>query len=305
MSDHKDSMPEFKIVFDTLRHTEPEPTAVKIRITRDEWIDVSCIDPEEECRCGFCYPWDMSLGMEIICDDNVHLSTPEIVTHCIWEMTFYGFSEDQIEHYFARDNFDRSEEGRKIAELELKILRFQYPVSAKSAENKEEEVLLNPDNFRIDYSEFDKKPRAMNRSKRKRLYRWEKRLKHLKRQHKIRLTIQSLTKNSDIEEKELSYLFDAKLISEKYFASCSDHIDGRAQYLVELLTKYAYDDFANYTKFCFLFRASSQHPVTESEKLELSKIKKLLPQTADIRFGYGTDDDFGEKMHVVRLMSQI
>jgi hypothetical protein len=85
----------------------------------------------------------------------------------------------------------------------------------------------------------------------------------------------------------------------------SDHIDGRAQYLVELFTKYAYDDFTDYTKFCFLFRSSSQYPVTESEKLELGKIKELLPQTADIRFGYGTDDDLGEKMNVMRLISQI
>ena len=89
MSDHKDSM-----------QSNRRPTLIKIHITRDEWIDISCIDPEYEGRCGFCYPWDISLGMEVIWDDNVHLSTPEIVAHCIWEMTFYGFSENQIKHQF-------------------------------------------------------------------------------------------------------------------------------------------------------------------------------------------------------------
>ena len=294
-----------EIVFDTLWHTEPEPTSIKIHISYDEWINVSCIEPEYEGRCGFCYPWNISLGMEVICDDNVHLSTPEIVAHCIWEMTFYGFSEDQIHHYFARDEFDTSEDGRKIAELELKIVRFEYPISAKSAENHKENVLLNPDNFQIDYTEFKKGPRAMNRSKRKRLYRWEERVKYLKRQHKIKSAIRRMTENSDINENELSYLFDAKLNSARDFESCSDHIDKRAQYLVELFTEYAYDDFTGYTKFCFLFQSSSQHPVTENEKLELSKIKKFLPQTADIRFGFGTNDDLGEKMNVFRLMSKI
>ena len=285
-----------------MRHTESKSTSLKIRITCDEWINVSCIDPEYEGCCGFCYPWDISLGMEVIWDDNVHLSTPEIVAHCIWEMTFYGFSENQIKHFFARDNFDRSEDGRKIVELELKILRFQYPISAKLAANQEEKVLLNPDNFGI--NETDKGLRAMNRSKRKRLYRWEKQLKHLKWQHRIKSAIRRLTESADIKEEELSYLFDTKLISERDFESCADHIDKRAPYLVELLSEYAYDDFTDYTKFCFLFQTSSQHPITENEKLELGKIKKLLPQTADIRFGYGTNDDLGEKMNVLRVMSK-
>jgi hypothetical protein len=303
MSEHKDSMPDFKIVFDTLRRIEPESTSTKICITYDEWIDVSCIDPECEGYCGFCYPWNISLGMEVTWDDNVHLSTPEIVAHCIWEMTFYGFSEERITHFFARDEFDLSEDGRKIAELKLKVLRFKYPISAKLADNKEERVLLKPGNFLINSTEFNRGSRAMNRSKRKRLYRWEKRIKYLEWQHKIKSAIQKLTENSDIKAEELSYLFDTKLISERCFESCADYIDQRAQYLVELLTEYAYDDFTNYTRFCFLFQSSSQHPITENEKLELAKIKEQLPQIANIRFGYGTNDDLGEKMSVLRLMS--
>jgi hypothetical protein len=306
IAEHENSMPDFKIVFDTLRHTEPESTSIKIHITFGEWIDVSCIDPESEYNCGFCYPWDISLGMEVILDDNVHLSTPEIVAHCIWEMTFWGFSEDQIHHHF-NPKPDLSEDGRKVVELELKILRFKYPVSAKSADNNTKEVLLNPDIFGICETEFNNDIRnngirAMNRSKRKRLYRWEKRLKYLKRQRDIKSIIRRLTTNSDIKEEELSYLFDTKLILERYFKSCADCIDKRAQYLVELHTEYAYDDFTKYTKFCFLFKSSSQHPVTENEKSELAKIKEMLPQIADIRFSYGTNDNLGEKMSVLRLM---
>ena len=86
--------------------------------------------------------------------------------------------------------------------------------------------------------------------------------------------IRRLTESADIKEEELSYLFDTKLISERDFESCADHIDKRAPYLVELLSEYAYDDFTDYTKFCFLFQTSSQHPITENEKLELGKIKK-------------------------------
>jgi hypothetical protein len=293
-------MPGFKIVFDKLKHIEPESTPIKIWITFDEWIDVGCIYPESEGNYAFCCPWDMSLGMEVIWDDNVHLSIPEIVAHCIWEMTFYGFSENQIGHFFAHDEFDISEDGRKIVELDLKILRFKYPVSAKSAHNNTKEVLLNPDNFRINWGESGE--RAMNRPKRKRLYRWEKRIEQLRRQRDIKSTIRRLTDNSDIKEEELYYLFDTKLILKTEFESCAECINKRAQYLVELLTEYAYDDFTKYTRFYFLFKSSSQHPVTENEKLELAKIKEVLPQMADIRFGYGTNDDLGEKMSVFKLM---
>jgi hypothetical protein len=301
MSDHKDSMPDFKIVFDKLRHTEPISTSVKIRITNKEYISVDCFDR------AFCCPWDESLGMEVVLADNLQLSTPEIVAHCIWEMTFYGFSESNIHHFFAHDLYDMSEEGRKVAELKLKALRFQYPKSAKSDSNNKERVLLNPDNFGIDSDEADiweTSPRKMNRSKRKRLYRWEKRIVYLERRSRIKSAIQRLTANSDINEGELNYLFKTKLISEREFESCSDQIDERAQYLVELFTKYAFDDLTDYTKFWFLFQSSTQHPITEDEKSELAKIKEKLPQNAEIRFGYGSNDDLGEKMTVLRLMSK-
>jgi hypothetical protein len=305
MPDHKDSMPDFKIVFDTLRHTEPQSSSIEIRITHDEYINVGCIDPECDCNCAFCYPWDESLGMEVILEEGVQLSTPEIVAHCIWEMTFYGFSWDSICHRFARDVVDMSEEGRKAAELKLKALRFKYPISAKWEFNNREEVLLDPDNnFGIECAE-SRKQRPMNRSKRKRLYRWEKQIKYLERRGKIKSAIKRLTANSDIKADELAYLFDTDLISEREFESCADHIQTRAQYLVELFTEYAYNDFTDYTKCCFLFQTSSQYPITEAEKLVLDKIKEVLPQTADIRFGYGTNDDLGEKMSVLRLMSKI
>jgi hypothetical protein len=304
VSDNKNSIPDFKIVFDTLRHTEPKSTPIKIWIAYDEYIDVGCIDPEYDHNCGFCYPWDESLGMEVILEEGVQLSTPEIVAHCIWEMTFYGFSWGSICHRFARDVVDMSEEGRKAAELELKALRFEYPISAKSEFNNREEVLLNPDNFGIEYAEFQRK-RPMNRAKRKRLYRWEKRIKYLERKSEINSTIKIMTTNSTIKENELAYLFDTKLISQREFESCAESIQTRAQYLVELFTEYMDEDFTGWTKFCFLFCTSSQHPITEKEKEVLENIKAVLPPTEEIRFDYGVNDDLDEKMSVLRIMSKI
>jgi hypothetical protein len=305
MSKNKDCKREFKIVFDTLRHTEPKSTSIKILIiTHDEYVRVSCIDPDG----AFCYPWDESLGMEVILEGNVQLSTIEIVAHCIWEMTFLGFSWDRILHRFDRGVVDRSEEGRKAAKLKLKALRFKYPISAKSDFNNREEVLLNPDNFGIEAAEgfrYLRRQRPMNRSKRKRLYRWEKRIKYLERKSKIKSAIKRVTTDSTIKETELAYLFDTKLNTERGFESCAESIQTRAQYLVELFTEYADEDLTAWTKFCFLFRTSSQHPITEAEKEVLEKIKTVLPPTEEIRFDYGVNDALGEKMSVLRIMSRI
>jgi hypothetical protein len=97
----------FEEAFNNLKSTEPVESDVIIRICEWEdsddetsgnrkYIDVYCIEKDYEGRCGFCYPWDESLGMEIVLENGLILSPEETVANCLWEMTFWGFSWEEI-----------------------------------------------------------------------------------------------------------------------------------------------------------------------------------------------------------------
>jgi hypothetical protein len=92
----------FESVFDRLRHIKPAESDMSIQITvsDDDGVSVSCIQKNHAGLYGFLYPWDESLGMEIVFKDVTGLSDEEIVANCIWEMTYWGFSEEESRDFF-------------------------------------------------------------------------------------------------------------------------------------------------------------------------------------------------------------
>jgi hypothetical protein len=96
----------FEDAFNRLKNTKPVESDTKITIDKffdddERCIDVSCICKGDKHRCAFCYPWDESLGMEIVLENDLTLSQEEIVANCLWEMTFWGFSWEEITDHFS------------------------------------------------------------------------------------------------------------------------------------------------------------------------------------------------------------
>ena len=56
-------------------------------------------------------PWDKWLGMSIDPETLARLSESQIVAHCLWEMTFHGFTQTQVRE-------QREELDRRVAELD-------------------------------------------------------------------------------------------------------------------------------------------------------------------------------------------
>jgi len=101
----------FEMVFNNLKEMEPvsRDDGIKIVIehVKQEWDDPEIPDEEYEDVGGIdddgerwaldFTPWVKWLGMEIH-PESVHSYSPaEIVAHCIWEMTWNGFTEEEIE----------------------------------------------------------------------------------------------------------------------------------------------------------------------------------------------------------------
>ena len=306
---HKYSLPDFKILYDGLRFREVIPSNDKIMIQKgdsstedDVWYHVNMFCTDEQETYGFCGIRDEKLSMEVVLDEGISLSNAEIVANCIHEMTILGFNDREI-----RGNIEGiiedTEEFRMANALNYKTCLFKYPVSAKQYDRK-----IIPENvgrqFGIIHEECFGKERAMNGPKRKRMRRWEKRIKYLQRRSKIKLIVKHLVNNTDFEENDVNYLFDTQRIYERSFVSCADNILTRAFYLAELISDYLFVDYTEYTRFCLMFKSSSEHPITSEEKEQLGKIKDLLPQESTITRGYGINENLGENIELLFLMSR-
>lgn len=88
-------------VFSTLRTLRARLSAMEIVIddVEDEggeaWIDVSGRNGEELVAIEF-VDWAEWLGMLIDGDTSRRYTPTEILAHCVWEMSFFGFDEETI-----------------------------------------------------------------------------------------------------------------------------------------------------------------------------------------------------------------
>ena len=46
--------------------------------------------------------WEEDLAKEIVVADDVHLTLAELAMHCLWEITYWGFSPDEREETWQR-----------------------------------------------------------------------------------------------------------------------------------------------------------------------------------------------------------
>jgi len=100
----------YKEVFEELLFMHPEDSEILIVVAHqkddfdgEEYVDVSgkYANPkneEEEFSQAIEFtPWNKWLGMEISPESLQHFTELEIISHCLYEMTFAGFEEEEIQ----------------------------------------------------------------------------------------------------------------------------------------------------------------------------------------------------------------
>ena len=83
---------------------DPEPSDVVIDITQvedeDGAVGVSGIAPGTKERLGLCLTrWEEWLGMEVAPSALERFPAPEIIAHCLYEMSFHGYEQDEIARF--------------------------------------------------------------------------------------------------------------------------------------------------------------------------------------------------------------
>lgn len=194
----------YKEAFDELMLTEAaERTGGVIELSRDEededWIQVT--------GCQDCWCDVHASGIEI--EDGLNLTDAELAAHILWEMTYWGFSEDETPSFMERpDNKFR----RKWSDVHSR----QQVMYARGREEKRE-------CFRKTMSwdicqRIEKRRGRRNRTKRMRDARMDRAMARLTRMSNVEECIKDLLRIcTELERGELEYLFGTKIIHETRF----------------------------------------------------------------------------------------
>ena len=127
--EHLDNFYVFREAYDILRSMEPANNfegKIFVEWYGGEWEDEEKwigVGPMHDCT------WKEDLAKEIVVADDVHISKIEIAMHCLWEITYWGFSPDEREETWQR-------------KFGPKVLNNKYEVAL---DKQEESIRLHAD----------------------------------------------------------------------------------------------------------------------------------------------------------------
>lgn len=134
--DQDKMLDEYRTVFEKLISTEPIEYELEIVLTecdsdpifeddKETYVDISgrkrIPDPNSITE-GYAIEfleWNKWLGMDLAPETINNFSALEIIAHCLYEMTFVGYDEDEIQDQFKSLN-DSVEEFNKLTDEEKK-----------------------------------------------------------------------------------------------------------------------------------------------------------------------------------------
>jgi len=288
--EHGTQLPYYREAYDILRHTPPRETDETIPI---EWCDDDvAFGGERYIHIGNCEGdyWDSNLGKRLAVAGDVALSDEELAAHCLWSLTFYGYTPDD------RDYFDRKPRNR-------------YERLADRLENRRFENYARQKHVRAlpmeEWAEFQRREKRRNRPKRMRDHRQKRRIDELKRMGRAEHTItQILARTDAFSREQLSYLFDAELVSETVYRSRAYDKRQRLPYLLETVTRYAVDRHATYTLILAILCVDKTHPLEEDEFAVFRQIIASLPAGTDICWAVSEKDDLGDEAELMLIKSR-
>lgn len=121
--DEKKNLAGYLDALDEMRHTKVSKSnsQIKIRLQKDddgeEYFQVGTLKDGEEYSASF-IDWNQFLGMEVI--PFKELSDLDTLVHCLWEMTFYGYTNKDTQELFNSITKDVEEIDKKIEGKGLK-----------------------------------------------------------------------------------------------------------------------------------------------------------------------------------------
>ena len=306
---HDNSVYAFREAYDRLRLMEPNPEykgEVQISWSGD-------IDEEENYQKGerdvlaVCYldgdAWENGLAKELVIHKNVDASLAEIAANCLWEITFYGFSEKEIENTFERmlgENKPQNKYEIALEKLRTSIIKHQTP--RKYISTIQGKLCFTEGILAYWLHQMKRK----NRSKRKRAYRQERRKAYLKKMSTRLNMVETLTvPGSSFTRQDVEFLMSVEKGMSYDYTSITGNAEGRLAYIADSMTKYQQLDRDGYDNAIVCIIVSSKYPLAEVECREFqAKVRSFL-KYEDIRFGIVQTDNDSKEVEVKLLLSKL
>jgi len=151
--DQKSMTDEIRNVFEKLKFLEPEESDMTIVLTEydsdtdddseiETYVDVSGRKKENDNNSltdSYAIEfvvWKKWLGMDLLTETTNNFNELEIIAHCLYEMTFYGYTEEEIKVQFDTIN-DSIEEYKNMTEDEKKENTITLDELMKRIDEKE------------------------------------------------------------------------------------------------------------------------------------------------------------------------
>lgn len=206
--------------------------------------------------------WEKELAKEFVFPNGMQLSMEELAMRCLWEITFYGFSPADLEDTFSK-MFGRQKPMNRyeaaLDNLEESIWKHQTPRKFRTRDEDGERLT-------IAHSPFKFCNKRMNRTKKKRKYRQNKREEYLETMAKRETLIQMLTiPGSSFKRSDVEFLFNIAYGIRYDYCSVVHGTNGRLDYILESMTKYQQLDLSRYDHAIVLIRYSSRYPLDDTE----------------------------------------
>lgn len=289
----------FREAYDRLRNMEPDlgyKGTVRVEWCGDEedrWISVSNMHDAD---------WEQCLSKEIAVAEDVHLRLEELAMYCLWEITFYGFSPEEQSKTFDRMLGRVKPQNRyeiALDRLEESIWKHQNPRRLRSR---------GPHGIRLIALEFPLKwgDNRMNRSKRKREYRQERRREYLKRMSRRLELVESLAiPESSFNRSDVEFMLTVDYGREWNFHAVTHGHEGRLAYIAESMAKYQKLDLDMYNHAIVCVHYPSLYPLETAEIREFEDFIRSHLKYKEIRLGTIVMPDDNREVEVQLLLSKL
>ena len=227
-------------------------------VGEDKWIGVSGLSGDYWCK---------GLAKEIVVEEGIQLTSYELAAHCLWEITFYGFSEDEISNTFDRmlgRNKPQNKYEIALDKLEESIWKHQMPRRLRSRGTYGERLIT---------LEFP--------------LRWGNRINR-----------------SSFTRQDVDYLLEVEQGRQCDYTAVVSGTEGRLQYILDSMTRYQQLDLSQYNNAIVCITASSRYPLSENEVEDFKSSVRALLKYDDIRFGLIQTEEDKPEVRVNLLLNK-
>ena len=294
----EDSMYQFREAFYLLRHMEPSKE--DCGVLHIEWSD----DEDEADRyitvnhiAGDI--WSDALAKEVVLSDELDINEMDMAANCLWEITFWGFD---YEHDPEESN-PLEYPPRQMNKYDVALYKIQLSQWKRTTPRRYRNfsIPLCVDTFYADR----RRRKNKNRIKRMRNHRVECRKKYLEMHSKREDFIMKLVRSGAFEREDVDYLHQVESGMYYPYDSRTWDVSKRVDYILESINKYQNVDFSQYDDAIICLRASSEHPVTETEKEKLIAGLPDSLKALPIRIGLGVKETLKQEIEMMLLLNNL